>query len=183
MRGTPDRLEMYVATLFELLAFLQVPQREVAKHFGVSAGMVSHWAHGDYPMSQHRGAAFLAFVQEAERQAIERTKALPRAAQGSTVLTGGVRPTPEEELRQKIGEYWQKWLIEIDEANGEIYHDLVNQFQVLRRYAGMDKDKLREVLNTAPGARHARTEITVTAKALLREISRLERTKPLEEGQ
>jgi transcriptional regulator with XRE-family HTH domain len=174
-----DRLPMYVQTWFKELDDLGVTQREVARHFGVSEQMASRWARGVAPMSPQRGEEFLAFVKAKEREALERAKAQPRP-QGSTVLTGAAR-TPEEVLQQRLDRSWLQWSEELDERGGMLYEDLVRQLQILRPYMAMDGDKLREMLNSPPTARQARTTLISAAKTLAREISRLERMKPLEE--
>jgi hypothetical protein len=176
-----DILAMYVTTLFKELDELGVTQREVAQHFGVSEQMASRWARGVVPMSHQRGDAFLAFVKQKEQEALERAKAQPRQAGRSTVITGPI-PTPEEVLQRKFAEFWFQWHDELMEANGEVYENLANQLQMLRPYMAMDKEKLREALNTSPTARRARTTITTAAKAVIREVKRLERMKPLGEA-
>jgi transcriptional regulator with XRE-family HTH domain len=179
---TADTRELYVSALFAELDFLGVSQREVATYFGVTEGIVSRWARGKTPMSMRRADAFLAFVKEAEQRAIEQAKSQPTQPEGKTLPTRGLPSTPEEELRQKLLEYWGRWHDEIEETNLEIYQDLANQLQALRRYIGMDKEKLREALNAAPDARRTRTAITIAGKGVVREMNRLERIRPLEVG-
>jgi transcriptional regulator with XRE-family HTH domain len=175
-----DRVPMYVQTWFKELDFLGVTQREVANHFGVSEQMVSRWARGVAPVSHQRFDEFLAFVKTKEREALDRAKAQPRP-RGSTVLTGAM-PTPAEVLQARLDQSWPQWHEELEEQRGELYEELVRQLQILRPYLAMDGDKLREVLNNPPMARQARTTIVSTAKALVREMHRLERSKPLEEA-
>jgi predicted transcriptional regulator len=177
-----DRRDMYVSVLFEELAFLEVPQKEVAQHLGVSESMVSKWATGAIPISMRRADNFLTFVKEAEQKAIEQAKAQPRSAQRSTVLTGAVPHTPEEKLEEKLREFFCRWVVEIEDRNGEIYEDLATQCRALAPYGHMEKDKLRELLNTSPEARRARAAIVKAAKSVLQEMNRLERMKPVEEG-
>jgi transcriptional regulator with XRE-family HTH domain len=172
-----DRVPAYVQTWFKELDFLKVSQRDVARHFGVSEQMVSRWARGVAPMSPQRWDEFLAFVRAKEQEALERAKTEPRR-QGSTVLTGAAR-TPEELLQARFDQSWPQWVDEVEERGGGLYDDLVRQLQILRPYMSMDGDKLRELLNSPPTARQARTAIVSAAKTLAREMSRLERMKPL----
>jgi transcriptional regulator with XRE-family HTH domain len=174
-------LQAYIATMIELLHELGVSQRDLGRHFGVSEQMVSRWARGVAALTPARFEEFLAFVQAQQQAALERAKAQPRPAPGGSVLTGP-QPTPEEALQRRINHYWSRWHDEISERNGQVYEDLIRQLQVLRPYLGMDTDKLREVLNTPPTARQARTALLSAAKALAREVSRLERMRPLDEG-
>jgi hypothetical protein len=173
-----DMMEMYVTVLFEELAFLGVTQRDVARHFGVSEQMASRWARGVVPVTRQRGEEFITFVQAKEQEALERAKRPPRSGPRATVLTGAI-PTPEEVLQDRINSFWARWDDELQERNGGIYDDLVLQLHALRPFMGMDAAKLREMLNTSPSARRARTTILSAAKLLTRDVHRLERMKPL----
>jgi transcriptional regulator with XRE-family HTH domain len=175
-----DRIPLYVQTWFKELNFLGVTQRDVARHFGVSEQMASRWARGVAPMSPQRGEEFLAFMKAKEQEALQRAKAQPRP-QGSTVLTGAGR-TPEEVLQERLDQFLPEWFDELEEMGGGLYEDLVRQLQTLRPYMGMDADKLREVLNSPPMARQARTTLISAVKTMLRELKRLERSKPLGEA-
>jgi hypothetical protein len=176
-----SKIPMYVASLFKELDFLGIAQRDVARHFGLSEGMVSQWARGVKPLPVGRSGAFLDFVRQAEQNALEaaRTQS-PRPHANLLTRVGGL--TPEEQLQQKLGEFWRDWHLEIEERSGRVYEDLADQFRVLAPYTQMDLEKLRDTLKTSPLAQQTRTTVTVAAKDILRLVRLLERMPSTEEG-
>jgi hypothetical protein len=61
MASTPGG-GLYVKSLFQLLALLQIPQRDVCRHLGLSPTFVSLMAKGRRPMPRKHLEAFEAFV-------------------------------------------------------------------------------------------------------------------------
>jgi predicted transcriptional regulator len=166
----------YVASLFALLRYLEVPQKRVATLLGLTKGAVSQLARGRRPIPEKHWPAFIAFVQDAVEEKVKQARA--QDAQRGGRLRAVMRGVSAEKMAEmKIKEFFTLWCNEVSESCGLLYRQIGEEARLLKQLAEMDDDKIKRRLNE-PGMREtfARSSRRVTAA-----IEALESVRPLYE--